>query len=152
VSPNIRQILMAEKKKEAARSLAQNVIAATAGGASLDEAAGRFGWTVQEAGPFRRGDFVPGLGQGTEAIGEAFGTPVGTLSGVVDTGDAVAVLQVVERTEATREEFETVKDALVAQLGFERTQEYLQKWLLALRENATVEDHRARLNQNADAL
>jgi len=152
VSPNIRQILTAQKKKEAARGLAQRVLDATSGGASLDEAAGRFGWTVQESGPFRRGDFVPGLGQGTEAIGEAFGTPVGGLSGVVDTGDAVAVLQVVQRDTATREDFDQVKDALMGQLRYERTQEYLQRWLLALRANATVEDHRARLNQNADAL
>lgn len=152
VSANIRQILTAEKKKDRAAALAENVVRATASGASLEEAAGRYGWTVEEAGPFRRGDFVPGLGQGTEAIGEAFGSPVGAISGVVDTGDAVAVLQVVERNEATREAFAEVRDAVVSELRFERTQEYMQKWMLALREGATVEDHRARLNQQTEAL
>lgn len=147
VAPSIRQLLLAEKKKEQAVEIAANITSAMASGASLDEAAGRLGWTVRESESFRRGDFVPGLGQGTEAIGEAFGTPVGSVSRVVDAGDAVAVLQVVERQEATREAFDEVKEALLGQLTFERTQEYVQKWLLALRADATVEDHRARLQQ-----
>ena len=147
VRPNIRRVLAAEKKKEAAAELAARVTEAVEAGATLDEAAGRYGWAVQETETFRRGDFVPGLGQGTEAIGVAFGAPPGTISGVVDAGDAVAIIQVIEREEATREQFEEVKDALLQQLVFERTQEYVQKWLLALRDQANVEDHRERLRQ-----
>ena len=150
VSPNIRRILVDEKKKEAAAELASRVTDALATGMSLEAAAGQYGWSVEPAGPIRRGDFVPGLGQGTEAIGVAFGAPAGSVSGVVDAGDGVAIVQVVERTEATREDFEAVREALLQQLTFERTQEYLQKWLLALRETATVEDHRERLQQNIE--
>jgi hypothetical protein len=43
-----------------------------------------------------------------------------------------------------------VKAGLLGQLVFERTQEYVQKWLLSLRKNAAVEDHRAVLQQNLD--
>ena len=150
VAPNIRRILLAEKKKAAAAELASGVTEAVASGTSLDEAAGRFGWTVTEAEPFRRGDFVPGLGQGTQAIGAAFGLPIGGISDVVDAGDAVAIIEVVDRTEATREAFEAVEDALMQQLVAERTQEYVQKWLLALRESAAVEDHREILRQNLE--
>ncbi len=150
VTGAIRQILVARKKKERAREVAAGLVEALDGGASLDEAAARFGWTVDETEAFRRGDFVPGLGQGTEAIGEAFGVPVGSTSGVVDAGDAVAVLEVVDRQEATEEGFEEVKEALLRQLAFERTQEYVQNWLAALREQATIVDHRDRLSsQNA---
>jgi peptidyl-prolyl cis-trans isomerase D len=150
VTPNIRQILSVEKKKAAAAELAESVVEAVAGGASLDAAAGRFGWTVTETNDFRRGDFVPGLGQGTEAVGSAFAGPVGSRSGVVDTGDAVAIVETVDRTTATREAFAEVKDALLGQLVAERTQDYVQKWLLALRESATVEDHRAVLQRNLE--
>jgi len=149
VEPSIRQVLMARKKKEQAAKIAEKITSAIASGASLDEAAGRLGWTVQESETFRRGDFVPGLGQGTEAIGAAFGTPIGGVSRVVDAGDAVAVLQVIERQAATREAFDKVKTALLGQLEGERTQEYVQHWLRALREDATVEDDRARLQQTA---
>jgi len=152
VEPSIRQILLARKKKAEAARIAANITTAIASGASLDEAAGRLGWNVQESETFRRGDFVPGLGQGTEAIGAAFGTPVGSVSGVVDPGDAVAVLQVVDREDATREGFDQVKGALLDQLKSERTRDYVQQWLLALRKNATVEDDRARLQQGSNSF
>jgi len=145
VTQGIRQTLVAENKKERARERAQQLVEALDSGASLEEAAARAGTGVEVTEPFRRGDFVPGLGQGTEAIGAAFGLPVGSTSGVVDAGDAVAILEVVEREEATREGFEEVKESLLDQLAFERTQEYVQNWLASLREEATVEDHRERL-------
>jgi peptidyl-prolyl cis-trans isomerase D len=150
VAVNIRQILSVQKKKLLAREAAAGVVTAVAAGTPLDEAAARFGWTVEETGMFRRGDFVPGLGQGTEAIGEAFGAPLGATTGVVDAGDGVAVLQVLDRVDATREGFEEVKEAVLSQLEFERTQQYVDKWLASLRAEAVVEDHRARLN-NPDA-
>jgi len=150
VSQGIRQTLATEKKKERARERARELVETVDGGQSLDAVAAAAGATVEETGAFRRGDFVPGLGQGTEAIGAAFGLPVGRTSGVVDTGDAVAVIEVVEREEATRGAFEEVKEILLEQLAYERTQQYVQRWLSALREQATVEDHRERL-RNPDA-
>ena len=82
---------------------------------------------------------------GTEAVGFGFGADVGELSGALDAGDAVVLVEVLERDEATREGFEEVRDAVVGQLGFERSQQYVQKWLVALREDTVVEDHRERL-------
>lgn len=149
VSQSIRQTLVADKKKERARARAAELVDAIDSGASLEEIAARVGTGVEVTEPFRRGDFVPGLGQGTEAVGAAFGLPVGSTSGVVDAGDAVVILEVAEREEATREGFEEVKGALLDQLALERTREYVQSWLTALREEATVEDHRERL-QTAD--
>ncbi len=145
VELSIRQTLMEEERKRAARTLALRVVDAVRGGATLEEAAARFGWSVVDAGPFRRGDFVPGLGQGTEAVGEAFGLEPGQTSGVVDAGDAVAILQLVEKVEASRDAFEEAKASVRAQLAFQRRQSYVQRWLAALRENAEVRDLRDRL-------
>lgn len=141
----IRAELLVEKKKEGAAELAGGLLAAVAAGSSLDEAAEELGWSVEETELFRRGDFVPGLGQGTEAVGFGFGADVGELSGVLDAGDAVVVVEVVEREEATRDGFDEVRDAVLGQLSFERSQQYVQKWLAALRDDTVVEDHRARL-------
>ena len=141
----IRAELLVEKKKERAAELARDLLAAVAAGSSLDEAAEELGWSVEETQLFRRGDFVPGLGQGTEAVGFGFGADVGELSGVLDAGDVVVVVEVVEREEATRDGFDEVRDAVLGQLSFERSQQYVQKWLAALREDTVVEDHRARL-------
>jgi len=145
-TPGIRERLTVSNKKDRARDVALGLVDALAGGASLEEAAARFGWTVEESQPFRRGDFVPGLGQGTEAIGEAFGTRVGSTTGVADAGDALAVIELLEREDVTRTAFEEVKEALLDQLRQERAQSYVENWLTALREEAVVEDHRARLN------
>lgn len=141
----IRAELLAEKKKERAAERAGGLLAAVAAGSALDEAAEELGWSVEETELFRRGDFVPGLGQGTEAVGFGFGADVGEFSGVLDAGDAVVVVEVLEREEATRDGFEEVRDAVLGQLSFERSQQYVQKWLVALREDTVVEDHRARL-------
>ncbi|MYE35478.1 MAG: hypothetical protein F4X23_11545, partial [Gemmatimonadales bacterium] len=147
----IRAELLVEKKKERAAEVAGGLLAAVAAGSSLDEAAEELGWSVEETGLFRRGDFVPGLGQGTEAVGFGFGAGVGEFSGVLDAGDAVVVVEVLEREETTREGFDEVRDAVLGQLSFERSQQYVQKWLVALREDTVVEDHRARLLLQQDA-
>ena len=147
----IRAELLVEKKKERAAELAGGLLDAVAAGRPLDEAAEELGWSVEETGSFRRGDFVPGLGQGTEAVGFGFGADIGEFSGVLDAGDAVVVVEVLEREAATRDGFEEVRDAVLGQLSFERSQQYVQKWLAALREDTVVEDHRARLLLQQDA-
>lgn len=147
----IRAELLVEKKKERAAESARGLLAAVAAGSSLDEAAEELGWSVEETELFRRGDFVPGLGQGTEAVGFGFGAAAGEFSGVLDAGDAVVVVEVLEREEATRDGFEEVRDAVLGQLSFERSQQYVQKWLVALREDTVVEDHRERLLLQQDA-
>ena len=147
----IRQQLLVEKKKERAAEQAGAVLDRVASGASFTEAVESLGWTVEETELFRRGDFVPGLGQGTEAIGYAFGAEIGDLSGPLDAADAIVVLEVLEHEDATREGFEEVRDAVLMQLRFERSQQYVQKWMAALREGAVVEDHRERLLIQQDA-
>ena len=146
VTPSIRAQLMTTKKKErAAEIVTAQLASASVSGSTLDAAAALMAWTVEETNTFRRGDFVPGLGQGTEAVGEAFGTTIGARSNVVDAGNGIAVIEVIEHHNVTRTEFDEVREVLLAQLRFERTQLYVQKWMAALRAGATVEDHRTRL-------
>lgn len=145
VELTIRERLSSERRETVARELVQQAIDGLAPGAELEVLAERFGSGVQEAGPFKRGDSVPGLGQGTEAVGEAFGLPIGTMSAAVDAGTAVAVLQVVERLEADRGEFDGAREAILQQLTFERQQDYVQRWLAALQAETEVRDLRDRL-------
>lgn len=142
VEADVRARLAAEKKKEVARERLREAATALEGGASLEAVAAERGWELQESRPFTRLDFVPGLGQGTEAIGKAFGLPVGTVSGVVDAGERVAILEVLERTPVDRARFEEIRDQLRQQLMLQRRQEYLGQWIQALREKAEVRDLR----------
>lgn len=151
VREQIHDRLIAEAKKAAAREVAQEAVTRLRSGASFGEIAGERGWDLREDVELRRVAFVPGLGQGTEAIGAAFGLPVGAVSEPLDAGDGLAILQVIDRTEVTREEFETVKEELRRQMVLQRRQTYVQRWLAALRENADVVDYRDQLAAAAAA-
>lgn len=116
------------------------------GGETLEAVAARNGWSVERAGPFTRLDFVPGLGQGTEAIGAAFGLPLGEPSPVLDAESRLVILRVLSRTPADRAAFEARKAELMANLTLQRRQEYVQSWLDGLRERAEVRDLRDQLS------
>ncbi|MFQ5689283.1 MAG: SurA N-terminal domain-containing protein [Gemmatimonadota bacterium] len=150
VADEIRERLRSREKLERTREIMRRAREMLTEWGSLEQVARRFGWKVSTSEPFRRVDFVPGLGQGTEAIGEAFGLPVGAFSGVADAGDRVAILQVVARQEADREEFEKTKDDLRRRLTLQRRQDYLNTWLRALRETANIRDLRDEVSAAAN--
>ena len=145
VAAQIRDRLLREKKKERAREVVQVAADSLAAGAGFEEVARRFGGTFRDEQTFRRVDFVAGLGQGTEAIGAAFGLAPTEISGVVDAGDWLAVLQVLDRTEVTRDEFEPQRELIRQQLSMQRREAYWNRWFLALRESADIVDLRDQL-------
>lgn len=145
VGPEIRQRILTAKRKERARERIRDALAELGGDIGLEALAERFGWEIQESRPFRRVDFVPGLGEGTEAVGAAFGLGVGKTSGVLEAGDRLAVIEVVEREPASREAFAEVADQLQQELTMQRRQQYTEAWMEALRERADVQDMRDRL-------
>lgn len=150
VEAQIREVLAREKKRERAREILREVRAEmeTEG---LIPAAERRGWSVERQGPFTRVDLVPGLGQRTEAIGAAFGLPIGSVSDVLDAGDRLAILAVLDRTPADREAFEEQKEALKQTLTLQLRQQYVQTWITSLRAEADVRDLRDRLSAAAPA-
>ena len=95
--------------------------------------------------PGLRGQFVQGLGRGTEAVGAAFGATPGTIEGPYDAGDAIVYLRVDERTEADVERFQVMRGQLRAQMESQMSQMSVDRWVQALREAAEVVDLRNRL-------
>ena len=148
VEDRIRQTLRDRKKAEVARQQVQEAVdRLQREDAELAALAADRGWEVRESGSFTRTDFVPGLGRGTEAVGAAFGMEPGQVRGPLDAGDNVAVLELVEKSEVSRQEFEAVKNQYQAQLIAQRQQQWLSQWMEALRENADVQDLRDQLDQ-----
>jgi peptidyl-prolyl cis-trans isomerase D len=95
---------------------------------------------------FTRRSVVPGLGQFSEAVGAAFGVPVGSVSAPIRTEDAVFVLRPDRRVNADRKAWEAQK-ATQRQLRLqELRQRTVQQFMIDLRKSAKVEDHRARIN------
>ena len=149
VSPEIERRLKLEKKVEAAKTNARAILDRVRAGATLEQAAMQSRLGVNTAGPFTRLEFVPGMGRANAAIGAAFGLKPGQVSDVVVAENMLFIIQLVEKKEASRAEFEAQKNQ-----QRERTTPGLaeQRWnyfLSALRENAKIEDNRAEMQRLA---
>ena len=148
VEDRIRQTLRTRKKADVARQRVQEAVSRLQQeDASLSQVAEGRGWELRESESFTRTDFVPALGRGTEAVGAAFGMRTGQVQGPLAAGGNVAILELLEKNEVGRQEFEAVKNQFQAQLISQRQQQWLSQWMEALREEADVQDMRNRLDQ-----
>lgn len=145
VRAEIRERIARERALDALVPTAQQVATQAAAG-TLESAAQQAGLTVTRTQPFTRVDFVPGLGQFTRATGAAFGLAVGAVSAPIRGEDAVVVLRVDRRSNASRAEFDQRRAALRQQRLQQMKQQRLQLFLSDLRRSAKVEDHRQEIS------
>jgi hypothetical protein len=121
-------------------------LAAAAASSSLEAAAPQQKLEVQHTGMFTRGSFVPGMGQFNEAIGAAFGLPVGAVGAPVQTDDAIFVERLDKKVRADSTAWLAQKtqqrQARLQQLQQQKVQMYLQD----LRRSAKVDDRRKEIN------
>lgn len=148
VKDDIRMRLTYERALDALMPRAQQ-LAAAAARATLESAAAAQQLGVEQSPKFTRASFVPGLGQLSRAVGAAFGLPVGQVSAPVRTEEAVFVMRVNSRSEASREAFNaqkaTQREQQLAQLRQTRVQQFMQD----LRTAARVVDRRKEINAMA---
>lgn len=153
-SAAIESTLLFEKQMARSREEALTVTDRVSGGEALSNIAADLELEVRTAGPFSRNDFVPGVGRQNAAIGAAFGTPLGEVSGVVSTPANTFVIEVTSRTAAD-------STAWLGQALLQREsvvtmvrQQRLQEWIVALRAAATIVDRRdiVLAPQDEDAL
>ena len=141
--------LTREKKLEQLEPRARRVADAVKGGATLEQAAATASAEVQTTTMFTRATPVPGLGSLNQAIGTAFGLPVGAVSGPVTTPLGVYVIRVDRRTNASREAWEAQKTEQRQNVVGRLRQQRVQEFLAGLRQSAKVEDHRRDLQRMA---
>ncbi len=144
VQEDIIQALKERKSVEGVVSTAEALLA-DARGTSLEAAAVKAGVQVQSSAPFNRRTFVPGLGYSNEAVGAAFGAPVGTPV-LVRTIDAVFVLRVDNRSTTDRADFEMIKTILRQRELPAAREARIRSFIDALRRDANVIDKRREVN------
>lgn len=148
VKEEVRRRVLRDKKLEKLMTTAADV-AKQASQTSLEQAAAARGLNVTQTIPFTRLMLVPGLGQANQAVGAAFGLPVGKVSAPIRTNEGVYVLRVDRRTEADRAAFEAQKaqqrQQVLAALREQRVREFLDN----LRRTADIEDHRKDIQRAA---
>ncbi|MGV3707446.1 MAG: peptidylprolyl isomerase, partial [Gemmatimonas sp.] len=144
VRDDIRRRLASDKRVEKLLPQAE-AIAKAAQSSTLEAAAANAKLTVQKSAPFARVELVQGLGQFTQAIGAAFTVPVGKVSPPVAANDAMVVLRVESRTDASKPAFEAQKAQQRSGLTQQLKQQRVEEYLTALRDNNKVEDHRVKV-------
>ncbi|MBC7791976.1 MAG: peptidylprolyl isomerase [Anaerolineae bacterium] len=143
----ISRILVRQKKVDALMPRAERIASAVASGKTLEEAARSNDARVQQTGAFTRTSVVPGMGRLNEAIGAAFGLPVGAVSAPVKTRNGVYVLRVERRIQADRTAWEAQKDAQRTALLDQMRRQRVQQFMVNLREAAKISDDRDKLRQ-----
>ena len=140
-------IVAALKERRAVEALwpQGEALLADAKATSLEATAQKASLTVEKAGPFNRLGFVQGLGFYNEAVGAAFGLPVGT-PGLVKTNDGVFVLRPDSRTEVSVEAFEAQKATQRAQTLNALREAKVKGFLEQLRRHAKIDDRRQTIN------
>lgn len=149
VSAEIERILKLEKKVELAKPQARTLLQRIRKGESMDAVAAGARLAAQPAGPFTRLDIVPGMGRANAAIGTAFGMKPGQLSDVVESENMLYIIQLVEKKEANRQEFEAQKEQQRERTTPARAEQRWNMFLAALREDAEIIDNRAALQRQA---
>jgi peptidyl-prolyl cis-trans isomerase D len=144
VKDDIKRTLATRKQIDALLPTAQTF--ATAAAAGLEAAAAARQLKTETTTMFTRTSVVSGLGQYDEAVGAAFGLPIGKVSQPVKTNTGVFVLRVDKRVNAD-------STAWAAQKGLQRQQRMqalrsatVQQFLEDLRDAATVDDRRKKIN------
>lgn len=146
VEDDIIQALRERKAVEAVVADAEALLA-EARSTSLEAAAEKAGVQVQTSPSFNRRTFVPDLGFNNEAVGAAFGAPLGRPT-MIRTVDAVFVLRVNSRSTADREDFELIKDILRQRELPTAREARVRSFIDALRRDADVVDKRREVNAN----
>jgi peptidyl-prolyl cis-trans isomerase D len=144
VRSEIEQVLRQRKSVEALLPRGQALLA-DAQATNLPSAAAKAGLAVQNAGPFNRLGFVPGIGYANEAIGAAFAIPVGRI-GLAKTDDGVVVMQVEARTEAPRAAFEAQKAVQRDRVSQALREQRVRAFMDNLRRDADIVDRRREIN------
>jgi peptidyl-prolyl cis-trans isomerase D len=141
-TPQIRERLILEKKRQRARAEGEKIVAEVRAGKTLQQAAAARGLTVQQAGPFTRGAPNPGLGQASAAVGAAFGVPLNQVSGVVETEAGLYIVRPTQRTPADPARFNAEKQAMRSAILLQLRQQVGSQWLESLKKSADIEDNR----------
>jgi peptidyl-prolyl cis-trans isomerase D len=141
-TPTIRTILVRQAKLERARQLLADAERRARAGEPLDQLGAQFGVSPEQAGPFSRGEFVPGLGRVNAAIGAAFGLQPGATSPLIEAEQRLFIIRSIARQEPNRAEWQAQVEEQRNRVLQAMAESRWSQYMLALREDAAIVDNR----------
>jgi peptidyl-prolyl cis-trans isomerase D len=131
-----------DKKRELAKSVAEDLSRRLAEGSTLKQAATALALPVTELGPFTRvNPAIPS----PRVVGASFGVEQGKTSGPIDTEEGIYFLKVLKHEAADSAAFVKGIDEFRARQVRLATQDRVRNYLTALKNNAQVVDRRAEI-------
>ena len=149
VRPAVEAAVRDQKRREAARKIAEDFLKRMSEGSTAEQAAKALNLAHREFGPFNRISpplDIPAL------VGAAFGLEPGEQSGILDTEQGLYVIKSLERTPADSAAFAKDIDQVRARSIREAREVRVRNYLASLRSSAKVVDNRARVLQRSREL
>jgi peptidyl-prolyl cis-trans isomerase D len=142
-TPTIRAYLTVQAKLQRARTALADAERRARAGEPLEQiATGYRGAAVEQAGPFTRGDFVPGLGRMNAAIGAGFGLRPGETSPLVEANSQLYLVRALVREDAEPTVWRAQLDGQRARVLQAMADARWNQFMMALREQADIVDNR----------
>ena len=149
VKEEVRERLAKDKVMDEFMTLGRSITESSTGAGGFEGAVQRRALTVSRTGMFARTMQTEGLGGFNEAVGAAFGLPLGVVSQPIRTADGVFVIRVDQRTPADRAEFDKQKDTQRSQVLRGMREQMVRDYLEGMKKGASIIDNRKKLNAAA---
>jgi len=146
-TPTIKSQLMIKAKVAKARELLADAGRRAASGEALSAIGATYSTPVRTAGPFSRGDAVPGLGRINAAVGAAFGQQAGRTSPLVEADGQLFLVRTTALDEANQAEWQVQMPIQRARVMQALADARWSQYLAALRESAKIVDNRAEIER-----
>jgi peptidyl-prolyl cis-trans isomerase D len=147
VVDEVREAASHEAKWERARSLASEIDTQLRSGRELAEVALEHLLSFTTVGPMNRVNPPPRVAFLPEVVGTSFGLGVEQVSGPVESGDAIYFVEPISKQLADSSAFASQMEILRLQVLQQERQDRIRRFMLSLRNDADVIDHRRDLTR-----
>ena len=144
VKDRVREDLMRTRATELSRQRASAIAAALKSAPNFAAAAKAQGFEAKDTELIARASALPDIGVSPEVDKVAFALPAGGVSDPIQTSDGTVIVRVVERDEATHDEFRQAKETFRAELLNERRSRFFSAYMAKAKERDEHRDQRRR--------
>jgi peptidyl-prolyl cis-trans isomerase D len=143
----VRDQVVKEKSRALSRQKAEEATAKLKGAGDFEKAAKAAGFNVKTTELLTRDSPVPDLGVAPAVQEAAFTLPLGGVSGPIATDTGAAVVQVVEKQEATPSDYALAKDKFREELLADRRGRFFSAYMVKAKQRMKIEVNREMLQR-----
>jgi len=144
VKDRVGEVLTYRRRGKLAEEKATEIYAEITAGASLRQAAQRYGYEVKETPHFSRSDRVPGVGRLAEFIITAFSLNQEVPVRVASSEGGSYLLELLDHTPADMEQFASERETLRSEAAIKAPETTVNQWFVYIIDHGDIKDYRSR--------